>query len=249
MNTKNEWLTFFREESRQYEEEVFTKNTDFEVDFLLEELNLPTGSRILDMGCGIGRHSLELARKGYSLCGVDISPEMLAIARSKAERAGLEIEWVLEDAVKFRHEPVFDAAICLCEGALCLLGAADDPFERDKQVLQNIFDSLKPGAKLVVNALNVFHLICKPQEKDRPEAVFDPIYQTADYTMEMKTSSGEVLQIPVRERLYTPVEFMRILRDCGFEIEHIWGGTAGSWGRRPLKMEEIEMMVVARKPA
>ena len=51
----------------------FTKNTVAEVDFVLEELSLPPGSRILDVGCGTGRHAVELARRGYQITGVDIS--------------------------------------------------------------------------------------------------------------------------------------------------------------------------------
>ena len=94
-------------------ENSFTKNTVAEVDFLLEELNLPSGSSILDIGCGTGRHSVELARRGYQVTGVDISFRMLAEAEKAAKEVGVEVEFIHADATRFSSEKLFDAAICL----------------------------------------------------------------------------------------------------------------------------------------
>ena len=85
MTEKSTWEAFFDAHAPVYEDNVFTKNTVLEVDFLLEELSLQPGDSILDVGCGTGRHSIELARRGYAVTGIDLSSEMLARA---AEQPG-----------------------------------------------------------------------------------------------------------------------------------------------------------------
>jgi 2-polyprenyl-3-methyl-5-hydroxy-6-metoxy-1,4-benzoquinol methylase len=83
------------------------------VDFLIEELALPPAGSILDVGCGTGRHSIELARRGYSVTGPDLSREMLTRAVASAEAAGVSVEWVRADASRFTLPERYDGAICL----------------------------------------------------------------------------------------------------------------------------------------
>ena len=154
MPEKSTWETFFDAHAPIYDENVFTKNTVQEVDFLLQELALPPGSTILDMGCGTGRHAVELAKHGYAVTGVDLSSEMLVKAAEAAERAGVQVEWVRADATQFSRPGAFDGAICLCEGSFGLLGQGDDPIDHPLAILCNVSRSLKPGARVVLNALN-----------------------------------------------------------------------------------------------
>lgn len=82
MKRKSEWETFFNGHAPKYMNEVFTKNTAEEVDFVIDELRLKPGAAILDVGCGTGRHAaraLGLARKGYSVTGIDLSSAMRAL--------------------------------------------------------------------------------------------------------------------------------------------------------------------------
>lgn len=79
MKRKSEWETFFNGHAPKYMNEVFTKNTAEEVDFVIDELRLKPGAAILDVGCGTGRHAVALARKGYSVTGIDLSSAMRAL--------------------------------------------------------------------------------------------------------------------------------------------------------------------------
>ena len=92
MPQKSTWERFFDAHAPIYEANVFTKNTAREVNFLLEELEPPSGASILDVGCGTGRHSVELAKRGYAVTGLDLSAEMLAQAAQAANAAGVQVE-------------------------------------------------------------------------------------------------------------------------------------------------------------
>ena len=244
----NNWQTFFDHHAPQYMDNVFTKNTLAEVDFLLEELDLPPGSAILDMGCGTGRHSVELARRGYRMTGVDLSAGMLAEARKAAQAAGVQVTLVQSDARAFTSEARFNAAICLCEGSFGLVGTGEDPEAHDPAILQRIFAALKPGALFILTALNGLRAIreCTPQDVESGK--FDPLTLVESYEMECETSEG-TKSVLVLEKKYLPQDLKRLCQQAGFQVLHLWGGTAGDWGRRTVRLDEMEVMVVARKPA
>ena len=248
MHARNEWEEFFDGHAPAYMENVFTKNTLAEVDFILEELKLSQGSRILDIGCGTGRHSVELAKRGYSVTGVDISSGMLAQAKEAASKAGVEVEWIHADATQFESGGSYDAAICLCEGAFGLLGKNDDPLEQGLSILLNINRALKPNSKLMMTVLNGLALIRKYKQEDVEKGVFDPVALAESYPMEYDTPGGKKSMM-VRERGFTPTELKLMLGQTGFKIDHIWGGTAGNWGRRKIDLDEIEIMIIASKAA
>jgi SAM-dependent methyltransferase len=246
LTRRNEWETFFDGHAPKYMNEAFTKNTVKEIDFVLEELKLKPGSSVLDIGCGTGRHAVELAKRGYEVTGVDISSGMLAEARKATKRAGVRVEWIRADATKFRSRRKFDAAICLCEGAFGLLDSSDHPVEHDLTILQNIGAALRVGSQLILTAPNGFEKIRKFTQEDVAHGRFDPTMMVEKCTMEWDTPRG-MKRVVVRERGYVPTELLLLFDRAGFEVEHIWGGTAGNWGQRNVDLDEIEIMVIARK--
>ncbi len=248
MNDKNIWETFFDSHAPDYMRNDFTRNTFVEVGFILSELDPPTGGHILDMGCGTGRHAIELARRGYCVTGVDISAGMLAEARKAAQAAGLTVEWVKADATQFQAAHLYDAAVCLCEGAFSLLGLDDDPIEHDLAILRNVFAALKPGGGFLLTAINGMRPIRLYAQEDVAKGTFDPLWLVETTTMTLDTPEG-TKTFRVRERGYVPTELGLLFRVVGFEVEHIGGGTAGRWGRRVPDLDEMELMVIAIKPA
>lgn len=241
----NSWQRFFNNHAPHYMQNAFTRNTKAEVDFILKELKLKPGVRLLDVGCGTGRHAVEFARRGYKVTGVDLSMRMLAEAKRAANTAGVKVEWVHADATAFRLNKRFDAAFCLCEGAFGLLGLDDDPVEHDLRILRNIAQALKNDARFVLTTLNAFRKIREINQDDVEKGRFD-LVNMVEALSELDVPEGKK-KVKLREKSYTPSELAWLLREVGFEVEHIWGGTAGEWGRRKIRLDEIEFMIVAKR--
>jgi len=246
MTSDSSWKEFFDGHASVYLENCFTQNTEAELEFLVEELGLDEGASILDIGCGVGRHAIPLAARGYRVTGVDISDGMLERARAAAGEAGVDVTWVRADVSQELPPGPFDAAVCLCEGAFGLLGADDDPGEHDLAILRNAHAALKPGAPIVLTVLNAMTFIRRYSDDDVRSGRFDPVTLVESSEMDLETADG-AKSVRVRERSFVPPELALMLRVAGFDVEHIWGGTAGKWERGPVELDEMEIMAVARK--
>ena len=242
MENKNEWERFFDGHAPVYNDNPFTSNTVKEVDFLIEELQLPESSSILDVGCGTGRHSIELTKRGFRMTGIDISTGMLAIAKQGAEEAGVEVEWIHADATQFTSDKLFDAAICLCEGAFGLLGKDGDAIGHSLSILRNVNSALRPEAPVIFTVLNGLAQIRRHSQEDVEQGRFNPL--TMAEVSEQETEEGKV---ELTERGFIPTELVMLFNQSGFDVEHIGGGTAGDWGRRMIDLDEIEIMIIGRK--
>ncbi|WP_240418896.1 class I SAM-dependent methyltransferase [Paenibacillus periandrae] len=242
----NNWEAFFDTHAPFYMNNGFTKNTAAEVDFVLEELQLPVGSFILDVGCGTGRHSIELAQRGYQVTGIDISSGMLEEAMTAAKAAKVHVEWVHCDAVNFSRSGFFEAAICLCEGAFGLVGQDDDPLEHDMAILRNVSQALKPNARFILTTLNAYSKIRRFTQEEVELGIFNPVTMIEQSVVEWDLPEGKK-NIQMKERRYFPTELQQMFDNAGFHVDNIWGGTAGRWGKRKINLDEVEIMVVATK--
>jgi hypothetical protein len=139
-----------------------------------------------------------------------------------------------------------DSVICLCEGSFGLLGPGDDPIRQPLSILCNISRSLKPQGKVLLTVLNATAVIRKYTNQDIVEGRFDPL--TMIESSECPPREG-LPAVAVRERAFLPTELHLLFRLAGLSVLNMWGGTAGNWGRRPLDLDEIEIMIVARKIA
>jgi len=178
--------------------------------------------------------------------GLDLSAEMLGIASEAARAAKVDVEWVRSNATQFTFPARYDAAVCLCEGAFGLLGESDAPIDQPMAILCNISRSLKPQAKAVFTVLNGAARPRKFQNSDVTEGRFDPTTMVA--ASEHPPREG-LPAVAVRERAFVPTELLLLFHVAGMSVLHFWGGTAGNGGRRPLDLDEIEIMIVACKTA
>ena len=242
--TGDDWKPFFDSMSAEtYLDEGFTRNTLAEVDFLMDVCGLERGMRVLDIGCGPGRHALEMARRGIRVTGVDFTERFVAFARDRAAEEGLQerAEFVLADARDFVRPVTFDAAVSLCEGAFALLANDED----NVRVLRHIAASLKPGAPFVLTTLNGYRTIRRAGLD--AENRLDPLTMVETWTPAAAAEKNSPRRYTLSGRHYIVPELVKMHRDAGLSVEHVWGGTAGNWGQRPLDWDEIEVMLLSRK--
>src|SRR5690242_16353173 len=120
-----------------------------EVEHALALLGAPPGARLLDLCCGPGRHAIALARRGFSVTGVDRTTAYLEDARRRSDQESLSIEFVRADMLDFCRRTAFDGVLNLFTS----FGYFDSDKE-ERQVLSNIFESLKPNGRLIIDILS-----------------------------------------------------------------------------------------------
>jgi 2-polyprenyl-3-methyl-5-hydroxy-6-metoxy-1,4-benzoquinol methylase len=123
---KQWYESLFENYGKKYDNENFTQGTIGECDFIEKEIDFNKSQKIIDIGCGTGRHSIELAKRGYKVTGIDLSESQLARAKEKAKAQNLQIDFQKHDARNLTFKNEYDLAIILCEGAFSLMGRVPD---------------------------------------------------------------------------------------------------------------------------
>jgi SAM-dependent methyltransferase len=216
----------------------FTKGTDQEVGFLLRTLGLDSRARVLDVGCGAGRHALGLASAGLEVTAIDVSARFLEIARTEAKNRDLKIAFFRMDAREMPFEDEFDAVISICQGAFGLMG--DD----DSVILRKMQEALKPGGVVVLTA---FSALFEASEK-RPEADFDVDAGLVYERMNIRSEDETERTVEAWTSVYTPRELRLLSIGVGLIPERVWGVEPGDFAARPPDLERPEFMLLARKP-
>ncbi|MGC9365112.1 MAG: class I SAM-dependent methyltransferase [Fidelibacterota bacterium] len=244
----------FMDYAASYDREVYTRGTVAEVDFIATEIGVDKTKTILDIGCGTGRHAIELARRGYSVTGIDLSESQLAKAQAKAQAANVAVTFLRRDARDFHFDELFDAVIMLCEGAFSLM----ETDEMNYQILANAEKALKPGGTLIFSCLNVlfplYHslkdFINRNTENELESAKnsFD-LMTFRDYsTLTIVDDKGIKKTLHCNERYYAPSEITWLLKSLNFRNITIFGCDTGDFRRdKPLTTDDYEMLVTAQK--
>jgi len=241
----------FKNYAKTYENEVFTQGTVGEVDFIEKEIKEDKKCRILDVGCGTGRHALELAKRGYQVTGVDLSENMLNRAREKATSAGVHIDFQLADARNLQFEDEFDLVIIICGGAFPLM----ETDQMNYQILESAARALKKDGKLIFTTMNglfpLFHSVqdfinSNIVEGESSENHFDLMTFREKSKMEVVDDSGATRILECDERYYVPSEITWLLQSLDFRKIDIYGCKLGEFSRdEPLTTDDYEMLIIA----
>jgi len=235
----------FASESLDAIDRKFLPGTEQEVDFIIKELGAAIGSAILDIGCGAGRHSIELSKSGYVVTGVDISPTMLAKAKLRAKQSDVMLTLLEGDILKLSdflqcQADSFNGAICICESGLGSLG-----WQKDLSILRVIHDCLSDGAKLI---LTTFNGIKKYRGERIKAKSFDFLNGQVHWQLpDDWDDTGEKLED--FQRVYIPSEMKMLCELAGFSDIEILGCKPGEFKRKPLEPDDTEMMIVCTKQA
>ena len=198
-----------------------------EVDQIVAMVGIEPGAAVLDLCCGVGRHSLEFARRGYIVTGVDRTSAYLQTARDAAGVEGLAVEWIEADAREFLRPEAFDLAINMYTS----FGYFEDPAE-DRRVAENLCASLKPGGALVMDLMG----------KERLARIFSPrsweeLPDGSLFLQERKickdwtwienrwilVKDGQRKEFALGHRLYDGAGLGALLLDSGFESVALYG--------------------------
>lgn len=217
-----------------------------QVEAIAKLLALTPGMRVLDMPCGPGRHSLELARRGFRVTGVDRTAAFLKEAERRAAAEGLSVEFVRADMREFRRPEAFDAAVNLFTS----FGYFDDPAE-DRKVLENFFSSLRPGGKLLVDVRGKETLARDflPRNWVQREGVL--LLEEREIiegwsrirTRWIVVRDGKCREFILTLRLYSGAELKRLLEEVGFREVELYGDFEGS----PYGPEAKRLIAVGRR--
>ncbi len=255
MKIKQWYEVLFENYAEKYDNEVFTQGTIGECDFIENEISRDRSLKILDVGCGTGRHSIELSKRGYTVTGIDLSESQLARAREKAKSANLTIDFRKQDARDLPFNAEFDVAIMLCEGGFPLMETDEMNFE----ILKNVAKSLKIGGKFIFTTLNglfpLFNSVedfCASNSEDGNATyknnTFD-LMTFRDFNItEIEDDAGNIRTLESNERYYVPSEITWLLKSLGFTTVEIFGAKLGAFSRSDkLTTVDFEMLVIAQK--
>lgn len=248
-------------------EQAWTQGTSKEVEYIIEELRLKQG-KILDFGCGMGRHCIEFSKRGFDITGVDFSEALIKKANIQNKN---NITFIHGDCRKFLFKEKFDLILCLYD----VIGSFRDEKENIK-IINNIYANLKKGGKAVISVMNMEltkHLAMyqaslrkNPEELLKLKAstimkesgdVFNPEYYLIDTDSNLvfrreQFNQDELLatEYILADKRYTRDEISQLFINSGFKINLATFVQAGKWNisLEPTNNKAKEILLIVEKP-
>lgn len=234
------------------QDQSWVEDTKRQVDFLINKLKLSGNERILDLACGFGRHSLEFARRGFDVTGVDITPAYIAFASEKALSEKWNAHFHCADIRSINYHNEFDVVLNMADGAI---GYLENDTENHR-IFEVISAALKPGGKHFMDIMNGdyahTHFPCKlwdSGEKGLTLSQFEwnedtktMLYGQKDYRYGEALCKPEILEgNPIR--LYTYEEIKEIFTPLGMCLKKSYADFTGA----PLTRNDIQMLLYYQK--
>jgi SAM-dependent methyltransferase len=220
----------------------FTYGTENEVDCLYSILELKAGDRLLDVGCGPGRHSNLFAEKGIDVLGIDISSEFIRLANIETTKA----EFLRQDIRQMKYEGEFDAVVSMCQGGFGLLcdpeSSIDNP-DIDLVALENMARALKPGGKLALSAFSSYFQVQYLSDND----LFDASNGVNKEDIEIMNSKSEKKKAVTWTTCFTPRELRLMTQSVGLIVKNIWSVKPIEYKLLPCDIENPEFLLLAEK--
>lgn len=230
----------------------WVEDTRNQVDFLIEKMELKGDEKVLDLACGFGRHSLELARRGFDVTGVDITTDYINYANEQAKNENLNARFICSDIREVSFQDEFDVVLNMADGAVGYL----ENEEENLKIFDLVARALKSGGKHFMDIMNgayaTTHFPCKLWDAGEKcltlsnfewdEATKTLIYGQLDFPY------GEALPMPVMEegnaiRLYSLSEIKDIFGGFGMTVCESYADFSG----KPSSSNGIQLMVYSRK--
>jgi SAM-dependent methyltransferase len=219
-----------------------------EVEFIVRVLGLAKGLRILDLCCGYGRHSIELAKLGYSVVGLDLSDLYLRLGRERAKKEGVNVKFVRQDMREPFPHGKFDAVISMFTS----FGFFED--EDNMQVLKNVAAALKTGGKFLLDVENKYYFIINNVLKegktwfdyDGKIVLIKNFYDVKEEREIMTVKiikSGNVKESGYNIRLYGYPEILKMLHNVGLKPQKLFGDYDSS----EFQLTSRRMIILANK--
>jgi SAM-dependent methyltransferase len=208
--------------------------------------------RVLDLACGTGRHALELARRGFSVVGVDIARDLLDIAESDAADQSLEASFLEADLRELDFEDEFDLVLSLNDGAVGYF----ETEEENRRTFEVVARALRADGGHLMQLPNVLYAEAHLPQKTWIEGgsmieLIDHRWDAGSRYLEGTTTPihfGDVFEgvspIPFRQRLYSVDELTELYSSVGMTLANVYRGTGKP---RPPKDSQFELFVEGRK--
>lgn len=232
----------------------WVEDTENQVDFIINTLELTGKERILDLACGFGRHSISLARRGFSVVGIDYTKDFIDDAVITAKSASLQIDFILSDIRDIKFENEFDVVLNLADGAIGYL----ETDEENLKIFDAVSKALKPGGKHFMDICNAEHAeICFPKRSwdigsktlSLPEFDWDKEKRRMLFT-DWVITFGEIARKPAKTekdtkgiRLYSKPELDSILSERHMKIIKTFSNYYG----KEASYKELQLMVYSIK--
>ena len=241
------WRSWFGPSYLALYDGFLAERTPVEIDQLEALLALRPPRRILDLPCGQGRHAIELARRGYEVTGVDLSPFLLKVAEERAGAAGVRVRWLSGDMRQPLAGETFDVVLNLFTSLGYFADEADD-----RKVVSAGAAMLAPGGRFVIELINGERVMAQFQERE-----WFTVGQTAvverrsldiaarRMVVERTVTTPDETEVSLHAlRLYSGRDISAILREAGFGRVELYG----DWSGEPLTPDSLRVLAVGTMP-